>query len=108
VVPGPDLDRFTERALEWLSSSTFRISARSDRVGARLEGPTLPREPSDVAGSGAMLSGAIQMPPSGEPVVLGPDHPTVGGYPVLATVVRRDLGAVMARPAGAEIRFVIA
>jgi allophanate hydrolase subunit 2 len=53
-----------------------------------------------------MVLGAIQLPPDGLPVVLGPDHPTMGGYPVVATVVRADLGALLARPVGARIRFV--
>ena len=52
-----------------------------------------------------MVRGAIQVPSSGEPIVLGPDHPTTGGYPVVATVVRADLGGLMARPAGAFVRF---
>ena len=54
-----------------------------------------------------MTRGAIQMPPSGLPIVLGPDHPTTGGYPVLATVVRASLGALGARRIGAPVRFVL-
>jgi allophanate hydrolase subunit 2 len=53
-----------------------------------------------------MVRGAIQVPASGHPIVLGPDHPTTGGYPVLATVVRADTGAIMARSVGASVRFV--
>jgi 5-oxoprolinase (ATP-hydrolysing) subunit C len=106
VVPGPDLDRFAPGALDLLLGSPFEVSPKSDRVGARLLGAALPRADSDAAVSGPMVLGAIQVPGSGEPIVLGPDHPTTGGYPVIATVCRRDLGALMARPIGASVRFV--
>lgn len=107
VVPGPDRERFAEGALQMLLASAFVVSSRSDRVGVRLVGPALQRADGDVAVSGPMLRGAIQVPSSGEPIVLGPDHPTTGGYPVLATVVGADAGAVMARPIGASVRFVL-
>jgi 5-oxoprolinase (ATP-hydrolysing) subunit C len=107
VVPGPDLDSFERDTLDALLSATFRISARSDRIGTRLEGPALRRVGEDSAISAPMVRGAIQVPASGEPIVLGPDHPTMGGYPVLATVRSADLGVLMARPFGAEVRFVL-
>jgi biotin-dependent carboxylase-like uncharacterized protein len=107
VVPGPDRERFAEHALRTLLASAFVVSSRSDRVGVRLVGPALQRADGDVAVSGPMVRGAIQVPSSGEPIVLGPDHPTTGGYPVLATVVGADAGAVMARPIGASVRFVL-
>jgi KipI family sensor histidine kinase inhibitor len=107
VVLGPDLDRFSEHAIEHLFGSTFTIDARSDRVGARLKGPPLTSATDPASPSAPMVRGAIQVPPSGEPIVLGPDHPTTGGYPVIATVVRRCLGSVAARHTGAPIRFVI-
>jgi biotin-dependent carboxylase-like uncharacterized protein len=106
VVPGPDLDDFLPGALDVLLASEFRIDARSDRVGIRLTGPPLGRVSEDRGTSGPMVRGAIQVPPSGAPIVLGPDHPTTGGYPVLATVVRGSLGVLGARPIGAAIRFV--
>jgi len=55
-----------------------------------------------------MVRGAIQVPAAGEAIVLGPDGPTMGGYPVIATVVGADLGAVMARPVGCVLRFALA
>ncbi len=105
VVPGPDLDRFEAAALDVLLRGAFRVSPRSDRVGVRLTGPQLPRRGGDAAVSAPMVRGAIQVPSSGEPIVLGPDHPTTGGYPVLATLVRADVGVLMARPVGAAVRF---
>lgn len=106
VVPGPDRHRFPGEALELLLSSSFVVEARSDRVGIRLAGPVLPRLGSDSGVSSPMVRGAIQVPPSGMPVVLGPDHPTTGGYPVLATVITEDFGSVAARPPGSGVRFV--
>jgi biotin-dependent carboxylase-like uncharacterized protein len=105
LVAGPDGDRFDESALECLLATTFHVSPRSDRMGVRLLGPTLRRVGGDAGASAPMVRGAIQVPGSGEPIVLGPDHPTTGGYPVIATVVRADLGGLMARPVGAGVRF---
>lgn len=105
VVPGPDLERFAPEALALLLASPFEVAAQSDRVGMRLRGVALPRAGDDAALSGPMVLGAIQVPSAGEPIVLGPDHPTMGGYPVVATVVRADVGALMARAIGASVRF---
>jgi biotin-dependent carboxylase-like uncharacterized protein len=108
VVPGPDLGRFEPGALDALLASEFRVDPRSDRVGVRLTGPGLRRVGDDLGASSPMLRGAIQVPLSGAPIVLGPDHPTTGGYPVLAVVVVASLGAIGARPVGASVRFVAA
>jgi allophanate hydrolase subunit 2 len=106
VVLGPDLDRFPPRAVERLLAGPFAVDARSDRIGTRLVGPSLERLDADDGLSAPMVRGAIQVPASGQPIVLGPDHPTTGGYPVLATVVQESLGALGARPVGAPVRFV--
>jgi biotin-dependent carboxylase-like uncharacterized protein len=107
VVPGPDLDRFDADALEVLVGGTFVVDRRRDRVGMRLAGPPLPRAGSDTSVSAPMVRGAIQVPFSGEAIVLGPDHPTTGGYPVVATLVSSSLGALAARPTGATVRFAL-
>jgi 5-oxoprolinase (ATP-hydrolysing) subunit C len=108
VVPGPDIERFTPDALGMLLGSRFEVAVQSDRVGVRLRGVVLPRADDDASLSAPMVRGAIQVPYAGEPIVLGPDHPTTGGYPVLATVTRADVGALMARPLGATVRFSLA
>jgi biotin-dependent carboxylase-like uncharacterized protein len=105
VVPGPDLPRFEPGALDVLLGSAFRLDPRSDRVGIRLSGPALRRLDDDRGPSAPMVRGAIQVPVDGAPIVLGPDHPTTGGYAVLATVVRASLGSLGARPIGAVVRF---
>ena len=99
VVPGPEL----AGALPLLLASTFTLSAASNRVGARLDGARLPSE--EVLRSMPMVAGAIQVPPSGQPIVLGPDHPTTGGYPVIAVLASGELGRLYQRALGAAVRF---
>jgi 5-oxoprolinase (ATP-hydrolysing) subunit C len=105
VLPGPDLDRFGDAALRALTSSEITVSPASDRTGTRLSGAALPRTGDDRPGPMPMTRGAIQVPASGEPIVLGPDHPVTGGYPILAAVIQADWGRVSGRRPGARIRF---
>ncbi|HLK35851.1 MAG TPA: biotin-dependent carboxyltransferase family protein [Polyangiaceae bacterium] len=105
VLPGPDTERFAPPAVETLLGTPFFVSERSDRVGVRLRGQALGRVGDDSGVSSPMVRGAIQVPVSGEPIVLGPDHPTIGGYPVIATVALAHLGALFARPVGGLVRF---
>ena len=106
IVDGPDPD---EEVLAAVARATFTISAQSDRIGTRLDGPALPahsmHNTRDRARSRPMVAGAIELTPSGL-VVLGPDHPTTGGYPVVGVVPERALGGLLARPIGARVRFV--
>jgi biotin-dependent carboxylase-like uncharacterized protein len=107
VLLGPDVHRFHADAVRLLLTSEFVVDGRSDRVGIRLTGPTLPRTADDDDGvSSPMVRGAIQVPSAGAPIVLGPDHPTTGGYPVLATVAAASFGPLGARRVGAVVRFV--
>lgn len=105
VVLGPDLERFGPGVQEVLLGSTFTVSPASDRVGMRLRGPTLPQVDTGAGLSGPMVRGALQVPSSGEAIVLGPDHPTIGGYPVVAVVIRADWGLLAARRPGTAVRF---
>jgi len=112
VVAGPDAALFAD-GLAQLTRSTWRVSTRRDRTGVQLVGGHLGREKTQASGaspeapvaSAPMVRGAIQVPPSGEPIVLGPDHPTTGGYPVIAVIASADLGPFFARSAGAVLRF---
>ncbi len=106
VVGGPDLELLPAGSFETLLSASFRVDVRSDRVGTRLDGPRLTRAGDDSGPSRPMIQGAIQLPPDGMPIVLGPDHPATGGYPVVATVVHRDQGRLLALPVGSTLRFV--
>ena len=108
VVPGPRDDWFAPDALRELCAGTYVVTPASDRTGLRLDGPALP-----FAGRGELLSegvvtGALQVPHGGRPILLLADHPVTGGYPVIATVVSADIGlAAQLRP-GSKLRFTLA
>jgi biotin-dependent carboxylase-like uncharacterized protein len=92
VLLGPRDDWFTDDAVALLLGSPWVVSPRSDRIGVRLDGPVLTRRhPGVELPSEPVVPGSIQVPPDGRPVVLGPDAPTTGGYPVVAVVVDSDL-----------------
>jgi biotin-dependent carboxylase-like uncharacterized protein len=96
VRPGPHVGQFPAGALEHFLGHAWRVSPRSDRVGTRLEGDAIPRDRDDRLPPCPMLRGAIQVTTDGTPIVLGPDHPVTGGYPVLAVVTRASQ-AILAR-----------
>lgn len=92
-------------ALRALFEGAFEVTTRVDRVGMRLRGAP----PSSLPAAGRSLPlvrGAIEWTPEGELIVMGPDHPTTGGYPLLAAVLRRDQGALAQRRPGSMVRFV--
>jgi len=104
IVAGPDFDYFAAGALDLLLSSEYRILPSSDRVGTRLDGPPLPR--TDVPEvSRPMALGALEVPRDGKPIVLGPELPTTGGYPIIAVVARGDLGRLFSIRLGGTVRF---
>lgn len=103
AVRGPR-DDWVEDA-DVLVSTTWRATDRSNRVGARLEGGTLRHARDRQLPSEGAWRGAVQVPPSGEPVLFLADHPVTGGYPVVAVVVDADVDrAAQVRP-GQEVRF---
>lgn len=105
VVPGPRDDWFADGALAALLSEPYEVTAESDRVGMRLCGPALARARGGELPSEGMVSGALQVPPSGQPTLFLADHPVTGGYPVIAVVVAADVDrAAQARP-GQRLRF---
>jgi KipI family sensor histidine kinase inhibitor len=107
IDPGPHLARFPKDALDVLLSSTFTISKLVDRVGLRLDGPKIPRDGGDSALPAPMIRGAMQIATDGTPIVFGPDHPTTGGYPVLAVLRPSSWGKLARRRPGSAIRFVL-
>ena len=105
VVPGPRDDWFAGDAVAALCSSPYQVSSDSNRVGLRLAGPALRRRDSRELPPEAMVRGALQVPPSGQPILFLADHPVTGGYPVIAVVVPDDLHlAAQTRP-GQHIHF---
>jgi biotin-dependent carboxylase-like uncharacterized protein len=105
VTPGPRLDWFTGDALSTLVTGNYTATADVDRVGVRLDGPALERARSDELPPEAAVPGALQIPPSGQPILFLADHPVTGGYPVIAVVDEADLDlAAQVRP-GQRVRF---
>ncbi len=108
VWPGPRREWFVADAWPQLLAGEWRVRAHSDRVGLRLDGPELRRRTRDELAPEGLVEGAIQVPPDGQPIVMLADHPTTGGYPVLAVVDPADLSVVAQRPPGSTVRFVVA
>jgi antagonist of KipI len=105
VVPGPDWARFTPEAQTSLVGAPFTVTLDSDRMGARLDGPTLPRhDPSDLL-SEAVAPGTLQVPPNGKPILLLGDCQTIGGYPKIAHVITVDLPIAAQLWPGDLVRF---
>jgi len=111
VVPGPHPEWFEPGSVERLGGVVFRVEGDSNRVGIRLRaasGAVAPRR-SARAGeldSQGVVTGAVQVPPGGDPVILMPDHATLGGYPVLAVVASADHGRLGQCAPGTRVRLV--
>ena len=102
---GPRDDWFTPPAVETLASEPYTVSTASDRVGVRLDGPVLERARTGELPSEGLVTGALQVPADGRPVLFLADHPTTGGYPVVGVVHPDDVPlAAQARP-GTRLRF---
>ncbi len=104
VVPGPRDDWFTDP--DALVHTDWIATDRSDRVGMRLSGrPLTYRWPGRQLPSEGATRGAIQVPPNGQPVILGADHPVTGGYPVIGVVTDADTDTVAQIRAGQSVRL---
>ncbi|MET3812504.1 5-oxoprolinase/urea amidolyase family protein [Arthrobacter sp. UYEF3] len=105
VVPGPRADWFDPAALASLTSQDWLVKPQSNRVGMRLDGTPLRRTRDGELPSEGTVSGALQVPPEGLPVLFLADHPITGGYPVIAVVVDSQLDRAAQVPIGGTIRF---
>ncbi|GAA2517509.1 biotin-dependent carboxyltransferase family protein [Streptomyces longisporus] len=106
VTLGPRDDWFTQEALRTFTSRPYRVSAASNRIGLRTEGPALERALPGELPSEGMVLGAVQVPPDGRPVVFLADHPTTGGYPVMGVVCAQDIPSVAQAAPGTPVRFI--
>jgi antagonist of KipI len=107
LLPGPQADWFDHAALAVLTSVSFRISPRSNRMGFRLEGPPLTRHRTDEPISEPLPFGAVQVPAAGEPILLMADRQTAGGYPKIASVIAADLPVAGQLAPGDFIEFAM-
>ncbi|MGI6358019.1 MAG: biotin-dependent carboxyltransferase family protein [Bacillota bacterium] len=97
-VPGPQDDHFPLAELEAFQGHSYQVAPQSDRMGVRLTGPAVRPEQPDIV-SDAIALGSIQIPRDGQPIVMGPDHQTTGGYPKIGTVVSGDMDSAGAAAA---------
>jgi allophanate hydrolase subunit 2 len=112
VVAGPHGEHFVPDVLARLAGRRYRVGETSNRVGLRLEaieadgaGVELGANGRSELDSQGVVTGAVQLPPDGEPVVLGPDHATLGGYPVAAVVASVDHALLGQCAPGREVRL---
>jgi biotin-dependent carboxylase-like uncharacterized protein len=105
VQPGPRRDWFTDDSWRSLLRQSYTVTAQSNRVGLRLDGVPLERARIGELPSEGMARGALQIPPSGTPVLFLADHPTTGGYPVIAYVVDEDVDRCGQLRPGQKLRF---
>jgi len=104
LIPGPRDDWFSDP--DTLVGTAWVISDRSDRVGIRLSGRAVRhRWPDRHLPSEGAARGAVQIPPNGQPVIFGPDHPVTGGYPVIGVVADADIDKVAQLRPGQPVRL---
>ncbi|WP_257164756.1 biotin-dependent carboxyltransferase family protein [Bradyrhizobium sp. SRS-191] len=105
VVMGPQDDEFSDEMKALFLGSDWAVSATSDRMGYRLEGPVIRHLHGHNIVSDGTVEGSIQVPGNGSPIVLMSDRGTSGGYPKIATVITADYGRLAQTPAGTPFRF---
>lgn len=107
VLPGPQQEYFNDDALDVLQSAPYAISQTSDRMGFRLDGPKLTHSRGADIISDATPLGVLQVPASGQPILLMADRQTSGGYPKLATVITADISVAGQLGPGDTISFAV-
>ena len=106
VMPGPEYEQFTATARAGLWSDGWHITPQSNRMGSRLVGPELKRRRNVDMLSSGVIPGTIQVPPSGQPIILMGDAQTTGGYPRIGVVIRADLWKLAQAPLNGRLRLV--
>lgn len=105
VVLGPQQQYFTADAVNTFLSAAYAVSVQGDRMGFRLDGPQLAHAKGYDIVSDGIVPGAVQVPGSGQPIVMLADAQTTGGYPKIATVISADVPVLARRRPGAAVRF---
>ncbi len=105
VVMGPFTSYFSEKGVETMLSGEYSIAQNSDRMGYRLEGAPIERKNLAELISCGLANGTVQVPANGQPIILLADRQTIGGYPIIATVVGADLPLVAQCAPGDRLSF---
>ena len=103
TMPAPRWSGFSNSDI--LFTSEYQVTSSVNRVGLRLSGPALVWNSESRLASEGVVTGAIQIPVDGMPLIFGPDHPTTGGYPVVAVVSRNSLDLLAQTAPGTVVRF---
>lgn len=102
---GPQWDWFAAASRRTFLAKRFKITAQSDRMGLRLDGPALRTDGARELASEGVGFGSIQVPPDGKPIVLMADRQTIGGYPKIGHVIAADLPRLAQARTGDQVRF---
>jgi allophanate hydrolase len=105
AVPGPQADHFTAAARAVFVEAAYQVTAEADRMGVRLLGPAMAHVAAPEIVSDATVPGSIQVPGSGQPIVLLADAQTAGGYPKIGTVISADLPRLAQACPGDTLQF---
>lgn len=105
MLPGPEFEQFTVAARDALYANAWRVTPNSNRMGYRLEGGELKRKQGRDLLSHGVVPGVIQVPPSGQPIILMGDAGTTGGYPKIGVVIGADLWKLAQVPLKASLRL---
>jgi biotin-dependent carboxylase-like uncharacterized protein len=105
VTAGPQRDWFSESLHREFCGGVYRVSEESNRMGIRLEGPAIPSPAAGAMITEGVSLGAVQVPPSGQPIILFVEQQTTGGYPKIANIISADLSSVGQLRPRDEIRF---
>jgi biotin-dependent carboxylase-like uncharacterized protein len=105
VVLGPQDDYFSPDGLARFLGSTYIVTKDADRMGLRLDGPAIDHPRGFDIPSDGIVTGSIQVPGNGKPIILLADHQTVGGYPKIATVISADIARLAHALPGTALRF---
>ena len=97
-------DAFNDQQKALFYQSQYQVTPHSDRMGIRLAGPSISSELSGIVSEGIAL-GSVQIPPDGQPIILLNDRQTLGGYPKLGCIARRDLSKIAQARPGTIVRF---
>lgn len=107
VIIGPHTGKFTTEGLETFMKEEYSISLQSNRMGYQLTGPKIEHKSSADIISDAIPLGGIQVPASGQPIILMAEHQTAGGYSRIGTVISTDIPLLAQAQAGTKVRFMV-
>jgi len=105
VLKGSQYNYFSDESKKNFFSQSYKITNLTDRMGMRLQGPTLKNIINTNIRSEGITKGAIQVPADGQPIILLTDHPTIGGYPKIANVISADYDLLVQKIPGTSISF---